>query len=738
MATNYLIGRGELLTEPIGPPKRDFPKAAVYDFQEAKDRLLPRIEALVDSLAQASEGSTPENVVVAKFTLHPSYLAKSFFPDRFLRAASLDALGTRYAEIIPERRIQNGAGPMAASDIFIAATRSTFENLAQTIESLHEGSREAEEFAYFEGIATYEAAEKIRVSSQDDQRVELEIGIHIPSSSLVQHPRRLFIAYARGLGYELAPDLSFDARGLWFVPAIGARRGLDELARFSLLRVVRDMPRLRELPARPPTRRVAQQVTLPSGGAIAPNLRVAILDGGTTGSSPLDPWINSRIDMNPAASDLDDYLSHGTGVTSAFLFGAIVPGGAIPRPFAEVDHYRVLDDSTSSQETFELYRTLGHIEEVLLTRSYEFVNLSLGPELPIEDNEVHAWTAVIDELLSDGLTLMTVAVGNNGGLDWESGNARVQVPSDSVNALAVGASTGTDINWGRAFYSAVGPGRLPGLVKPDILAHGGDQSDYFHVLAPGPTASLDPQMGTSFAAPLALRSAVAVRSVMGDGISVLAIKALLINSARRTSLHDQREVGWGKIPDDIASLITCRDGTARIVYQGELRPGKYIRAAVPMPMDPLSGFVTLGATFCFSSSVDPQAPDAYTRAGLQVVFRPDVKKVKDGKVSAETRTFFSPSDYATESNLRSDSGKWETVLNSRARMLGSKLADPAFDIHYVARSESSATSIKDAMRYALVIDIEAPKHLDLFESILSAYPGLLTRLEPQVSVPLNV
>jgi hypothetical protein len=74
-----------------------------------------------------------------------------------------------------------------------------------------------------------------------------------------------------------------------------------------------------------------------------------------------------------------------------------------------------------------------------LSRQYQFINLSLGPDLPIEDTEVHAWTSVIDDLLSDGETLMTVAVGNNGEMDRESGNARIQVPSDCVNALAVGA-----------------------------------------------------------------------------------------------------------------------------------------------------------------------------------------------------------------------------------------------------------------------------------------------------------
>lgn len=40
-----------------------------------------------------------------------------------------------------------------------------------------------------------------------------------------------------------------------------------------------------------------------------------------------------------------------------------------------------LDQEAGGKDTLELYRTLGLIEQVLLSRSYEFINLSLGPDL---------------------------------------------------------------------------------------------------------------------------------------------------------------------------------------------------------------------------------------------------------------------------------------------------------------------------------------------------------------------
>jgi len=736
--TNYLIGRGELLTEPLGAPRITPTKAHPYTLDEARARLLPQIAEVLQEIAALPDSETPGQVATARFTLHPSYLAKSYFPSRFLRLADLEVVGSKYVEVEPEVRTVKRDGPLAASDLFLAGTRSAFAALPQVIANLADDSVEAAQFAEFERVSSIEPADKVKVSSRDSARVPLEIGIHVPDSSLIENPRQAFVEYASSLGFECTTDLAFEARGLWFVPAIGGRDQADRLAAFSLVRVVRDMPTLRNLPAPTQLRALTQPIKLPSGGAINPALRVAILDGGLSSSGPLSPWINGQVNMEPDAEDHLPFVSHGTAVTSAFLFGPLVPGGVVPRPFAEVDHYRILDASTGAEDPFELYRTLGHIEEVLLTRFYEFVNLSLGPDLPIEDDEVHAWTAVIDELLSDGQTLMTVAVGNNGHLDRASGNARVQVPSDSVNALSVGASSGTDVSWSRAFYSAVGPGRRPGAIKPDVIAHGGDQTDYFHVVSAGSALSVEPQMGTSFSAPLALRSGAAIRSIMGDDISVLAIKALLVNAAQRSETDDAAEVGWGKLPDDISTIITCPDGVARVIYQGELKPGKFLRAPVPLPADPLTGRVSLKATFCFASSVDPQSPDAYTRSGLQITFRPDLGRLAKGSTQPKTRSFFTQAEYASEDNLRSDLGKWETVLHGSDRMLGSTLVNPVFDIHYVAREESASTKRDAPMRYALVLTLEAPRHADLFGSILSAHAGVLSHIEPQVVIPLGV
>ena len=268
---------------------------------------------------------------------------------------------------------------------------------------------------------------------------------------------------------------------------------------------------------------------------------------------------------------------------------------------------------------------------------------------------------------------MTVEVRNNGLNDRASGNARVQVPSDCVNAIAVGSSSNLGNDWERAPYSAIGPGRSPGIIKPDLMAFGGTTNQYFHVLSQGANGTISPQQGTSFAAPYLLRTAVGIKAVMGSSLTPLAIKGLLVHAADPLT-HDKSEVGWGKVPEDIMQIVSCSDGVARIVYQGELKPGKYLRAQLPVPDGGLTGNVKLKATFCYASPTDPQDSASYTKAGLKVTFRPNVNKKKNpAQKSADTRTFFEQKSFATEEEQRADSGKWETVLHGAKNMRGNSL-----------------------------------------------------------------
>jgi hypothetical protein len=737
--TNFLIGRGELLTHDIPGPRRKMDKSEVYTLLEAKKRLIPQIQSTIEAFDSLPVSACPHDYAVAKLTLNPSYIARSYFPSAMLKDTGLESVGSKTVKIMPEswkRKAEVVEYP--TTQIFIAGKRTSFRNLTEWISQLEQNSDEAIDFSRIERFQAFMPEERI-VTCSSSHESYFEVGVHLLADDGRDFVQQQFIKYANSLKIAVHTELAFTAGTLWFLPVEGGVSQIKRLSEFTFTRVIRPVPKLRGIR---PIRRAGgaeAQCTLPTEGPISPDIRVAILDGGLPEKHPISPWLRSYRILDDHAEDDPDALDHGLAVSSAFLFGPINTKGDVPRPYAYVDNLRVLDNKTCQEDPLELYRTLGFIEEVLLSRQYQFLNLSLGPDLPIEDTEVHAWTSVIDDLLSDGDTLMTVAVGNNGERDRESGNARIQVPSDCVNALAVGSSDSTDDNdWKRASYSAVGPGRSPGVMKPDIVAFGGETSEYFHVLSKGTKPVVTPERGTSFAAPYALRSAVGIRATLGNELSQLAIKALLIHASKPLD-NNCSEVGWGKLPENLTDVIISPDGVARIVYQGELKPGKYLRAPVPIPEGGLKGKVNLTATFCYATATDPQDSASYTKAGLEVSFRPNNEKVKEGSKNADTAGFFDLKKFSTESERRSDMGKWETVLHSTKNMLGSSLKNPVFDIHYNARDAGASivSNKADKIKYALIITVRAAKHQDLYNEILRAYNQVLVPIQPQTSIPIR-
>ncbi len=735
--TNFLIGRGELLTHDIKAPKRMPGKSQAYTFDESLKRLTPQLQSTSSQLDKLPDDACPENFGVALLTINPSFIAKSYFPTSFLRSAGLEPIGSRTVTVLPEKWTKKEAPrKCTTSEIFIAGNRDNFRNLSAWINTIDPSSNEASDLTHIEGFAKYLPESRI-ASSIDKNDSFFEVGLHfLPEEGKVPQ-QRAFLNYTSQFGLKVHTALGFRVGSLWFVPVEGDAKNIDKLSEFVFVRVIRKMPNLRGMRPVHRSNGIAVGCQLPTEQPISAEPKVAILDGGLPGKHTIDTWLRNYRKMDEAANDDPEGPEHGLAVTSAFLFGPILHSKEASRPYSYVDHLRVLDRETENEDPLELYRTLGFVEEALLSRQYEFINLSLGPDLPIEDTEVHAWTSVIDDILSDGDTFMTVSAGNNGDLDHASGNARVQVPSDCVNAIAVGSSDNTDSTWARASYSAIGPGRSPGVVKPDLLAFGGDPNKYFHVLTEGSKPEIMPIMGTSFAAPYLLRSAVGIRAILGRELSPLAIKALLVHSAKPLK-HNKNEVGWGKVPEDLMEIITCPSGVARVVYQGELKPGKYLRATLPLPKVGLTGNIILKATFCYASPVDPQDSAAYTRAGLEITFRPNEDKIKEGKSNADTKGFFDLKKYSTEAERRSDMGKWETVLHGEKNMRGNTLNGPVFDIHYNARAGGAANSRAEKIRYALIITVEAPKHADLYNDILRAYANILTPIQPQVSLPINI
>jgi hypothetical protein len=729
--TNYLIGKAEVLAKITPPPKMKPQSRDLYTVDEVVGRLKPQLNQVTKDLSELSDDLCPRGYAVAKMTLHPSYIAKGHFPKQLLRDMGVRSIGSKAVDVIPDRWARKGDPKNSPStSLFLAGKIDNFVDFEKKLSTFTEDSYAVQDLMKIWSFESIPAASKLK-QNQSSKPGFFEVGIQLIPGGSSDFIKKSFITHAQSLGFSLKEDLALDISNLWFIPVIGNSDQLIELAEHTFVRVVRPLPLLRSFKPLVRSLPASSKAKLPTAPPVASDVRVAILDGGLPQSHALSTWLNEYRLADSSAKDYNGGPEHGLGVTSAFLFGPLPHDIEASRPYSYVDHHRILDSEINGEDPLELYRTLTHIEDILISRQYEFLNISLGPDLPIDDDEIHPWTSLLDSYLADGETFLTIAAGNNGENDNTLGLNRIQVPSDSVNAIAVGASDRLDEQWQRAPYSAIGPGRAPGRVKPDLLAFGGSHHQYFHVLNEGAYPELVPQQGTSFASPYLLRKAVGVRALFGNRISPLAIKALLVNSASKNK-QEKGQIGWGKVIQNVDDLIQSPEGVAKILYQGELYPGKYLRVPVPLPKDGINGKVTIKATCCFSTNVDPQDTSMYTKAGVEISWKPK----KGGKPDQ----FFQQVKKATEAELRRDAAKWETVLHEETKKFGSSLDEPAFEIHYMARDSGADISGTKAeiIKYAFVVTLEAPKHKEIFTDIMDAYSEILSEIEPRVAVDIEV
>lgn len=738
---NFLIGKGEVLTSPIDGNSGFFEDKDLETWDSTKERLSPMIDTVILHMKALTPDVCPGDRAVINLNMYPKKIAKSYFPTNFLREFSLESIGSRTvpAEI---KNSKNESEPTTTTQYIIAGKRKDFETLSERISQLPEDSKIALDLRRIEKLESRNPEESIVTPERLDKVEYFEVVLHLlPSKTLLVKEK--FRNYAETLSIEVFYDKGIEVGNLFFLPIKGKFADIKKLASYVFIRVIRNMPRLRTFPEPCILRQMKLSPFIPDVSPLnnSPGIRVGILDGGIPPEHPIRNLVHEYQEMDPEAADSAESIKHGLSTTSAYLFGSIANSQPVPRPYTHVDHIRIIDQDTIYYDNpLQLYDTLNKLHSFFMTAGpqYQFLNLSLGPDVPIQDTEVHSWTAVIDDFLKNGTIFMTIAAGNNGEKTIDSGNERrILVPSDAVNAVTVGAVNKQSDDWKRASYSAVGPGRLSGVVKPDLVCFGGSMEEPFYTLSCDDSFISIPNQGTSYAAPALLRTAAGIKTILGPDITPLAIKALLVHTAEQNE-YDKEEVGWGKIQDDMTKIIACNDTQARILYQGKLRPGKYLEAKIPVPSLQLQGNVKLTATFCYACPVDPQDAAAYTQAALEIVFRPSIQKRESTSKRPKSSSFFKKAIYANEKDQREHDGKWETVLHAEKNMRGTSLVKPSFDIHYIAREKGGSASHAGEIPYALVITLEAPKQNNLYNEILQAYPNILIPFEPQIEIPLSI
>lgn len=725
----FLIANGEKLTkeEPyITGPKGT--KASPYGIEELVEWLAPRLAKAAKSVSELPHSAKPNGEAVAMVTLHPEFLAKSYFPDALFSSVGLRAVGSRARRIEPRKWTKvKKDGPEETPetiDLYMAGTAERFQRWATMLSSGSIAPKRIEELGRLEDIRPLgELDDQGRVSLEGAKGREpvLEAALHVPEGwERVVFPS--FEAYATEVGAEVFRDYRIEVPGLLFVPVRINRANISDLAKFSFLRTLRSVARLRSLPPQGITRAMGRPFALPTLPPLNPSIRVAVLDGGL----PPDHGLAHVAVRRPPGTGPGEpaFQDHGLAVTGAVMWGSLhEPPGPL---YGSVDHFRVLDEDDAKLGDIHAYRVLKRVQDVIETGSHDLCNLSLGPDLAIDDDEVHAWTSTLDALAAEGDKLIVVAAGNNGMRP--SPLCRVQIPGDGVNCLCVGATDHDEADWTRAPYSAKGPGRRPGVTKPDLVAFGGHAGTPFGVArVRGKSLVIADDAGTSFAAPLVTRAALSLRSLFSASLSPLTLKCILIHGANPES-HHVDDVGWGKIPKE-SELPICPANTARVIYQGTLPPKKVLRARIPVPPG-LTGRISISATICYATQVSAADPLNYTNSGVEIAYRPNAGQFKVNKVTQQegknpaTATFFSSSGYASEAERRTRQRKWETVLHATKRVDASKLDNPVFDLHFMPRQGVADDRSATPIRYSMVISVHTPKNPDIYERVLVEFPEL--------------
>lgn len=739
--TNFLLGRGETLIQAIELQSGGGEKADPYSLGDAFRALKPQLERTSAQLFSLPQEACPNDEAVISVTLHPSYLAKSYHPASLLREAGLRQVGSRERKVAPRVRIgrQKEVEKVVAPELFVAGTRSAIARFADTPLNLLNSAASQYDFRKIEEVRVL-SPDRVKIPEDARGMMPLEAVLHAAASndagrSILKAFENWLLQFGIGDGLRHRQQVG----GLSF---LGIRADVElasDLAKFTFLRLIRRMPKLALRDASLRTMELGSFISVPRNLPLpaSQHVSVAVFDGGLPAAHPFGAAVNAY-DAPGVGHPWEEGLVHGTQVTSALLFGPLEEGVTPPNPFAAVDHWRVLDNQG---DDFELMETLDRVMDVLDQHEYDFVNLSIGPDEAMLDDEVHVWTSRLDEYSATGRSLIICAAGNNGEMDSASGLSRVQPSADGVNVLGVGASTCFSDDWQRAQYSAVGPGRSPGLVKPDILAFGGcDDRPYFAISETGKAEGVQ---GTSFAAPSVARMATGLKAMFGDQLSQFAIKALLIHHAEPQD-HSQLDVGWGRLPTSLSSLTDCPDHSSTVVYQGLLEPARYRRFPLPYPDGGFTGRVSIRATFVTATTVDPEDSINYTRTGVGITFRPKTTghpgfyETADGpreRSVHQSKSFFGSSlMFQTEQELRDDANRWESVVRNQHRFNATTLDAPVFDIEHLTRAHGQAAVRSDAVHYALIVTITEKAGTNLYDRILSTFAGRLRPLQPRIDL----
>ena len=241
---NFHLGRGERLSQDVVIRSGGGPKAAPYTFLEARQQLPPMLERAVAWPNALPPTACPDDRAIAALTLNPEYVAEFHFPFERLRATGMKAVGSKPRRITPQKR-SKGREPeeTLTAELFTMGSRQAFRHWQRAMPRWIKNSTVADDLLTIEEIGAPVVTDKLKGLLPRTGKRVFEVILHADGKS-GSEPDEAFADYLEGLGIRYRSEQEFFAGGLCLVEVEAPAELARPICTLSIVRAVREMPRL--------------------------------------------------------------------------------------------------------------------------------------------------------------------------------------------------------------------------------------------------------------------------------------------------------------------------------------------------------------------------------------------------------------------------------------------------------------------------------------------------------------
>ena len=184
---NYLIGFGQRLARPISIKSGGGDKTFPWTFDDARKRLAPRWKVMGAGIAELPELACPAGESVVALTLHPSFLARSYYPTNLLRDLNLRSMGSRAQKVLLDNSRNpaplKDARPASAPELFIAGDRKKLSAFADVLPRWRPSSQTQDDLRKILNIASLDLS-RLKPISDGNSEVPLEVVLQRATAKL--------------------------------------------------------------------------------------------------------------------------------------------------------------------------------------------------------------------------------------------------------------------------------------------------------------------------------------------------------------------------------------------------------------------------------------------------------------------------------------------------------------------------------------------------------------------------